>query len=109
MEDIDKIVLEPKDGNILGTPITVEEIKARIAKLQGTPKDDLKKEMISLKIALRANPEAANLLLPQEIGELVKAIYKMTEQVVIQSAAKATTKASKKIDVTNIKELPSDF
>lgn len=107
LEDLDKKVLEPT--NILGVEITIEEIKDRIAKLSGLPKDDLKGEMGRLKLALRANPEATNLLLPEEIGSLVAAIYKMTEQVVIQAAAKATTKVAKKIDVTKLTKLPDDF
>src|SRR5688572_18020876 len=108
MEDLDKVVLDPKD-NILDVNISIEELKARIAKLSGLPKDNLKGEMGRLKLCLRANPEISNLLLPEEIGELVKAIYKMTDQVVIASAAKATTKASKKIDVSKLTSMPADF
>lgn len=108
MEDITRQVLEP-DNKILGTEITIEEIKSRIAKLAGYPKDNLKEEMGKLKIALRLNPEAANLLLPEEIGELTKAIYRMTEQVVIQSAAKSTAKTAKKIDLSKLDKLPDDF
>lgn len=107
MEDLDKVILEP--SGILGTEITVDEIKARIAKLSGLAKDDLKGAMAELKQALRLNPEASMLLLPEEIGALTASIYKMTEQVVIASAAKTTTKASKKIDFTKLKEMPSDF
>lgn len=106
MEDIDKIVLEP---NILGTAITIDEVRSRIQQLQGTPKDQLKTQMASLKHALKINPEIANLLLPEEIGELVKSIYRMTEQVVIQSAAKATAKKAKQLDFKQLKEMPGDF
>lgn len=110
MQNLDEIVLEPAEpGKILGVDITVEEIQEKIAKLSGLPKDNLKGAMAELKTALKFNPEAANLLLPEEIGQLTAAIYRMTEQIVIKEAAKATVKASKKVDIKNIKEMPSDF
>ncbi len=109
MEDLDKLVLEPSVTNVLGTPITLDDVRAKIKKLSNIEGEDLKREMTYLKHALRVNPEAANLLLPEEIGEMVQSIYKLTNKVVAAQAAKATVSKSKKIDVTKLKEMPSDF
>jgi len=109
MEDLDKIILEPDDGKILGVNITVDTIKERINALNGLEGDVLKKAMTQLKLALRANPEACNLLLPEDIGEMTKKIYEMNKIVMTQAIAKKAVSNSKKIDLKNLKEMPADF
>lgn len=111
MENLDKVVLDPTpEQQILGVPITIEDIRARIAMLATTVEGEpLKLEMNKLKAALKHNPEAANLLLPEEIGDLVKAIYRLTNKAVLVAQVKKATATSKKIDLKNIKEMPSDF
>lgn len=111
MENLDKMVLEPADdGKILGIPITIEDIRSRISLLSTTNEGEpLKLEMNKLKAALKHNPEAANLLLPEEIGEMVKAIYKLTNRVAVNQTTAKTTRVAKKIDLSQIKEMPSDF
>ena len=110
MEDIDKVLSQQAEpATILGTAITIDDVRAKITTLITLEGEDLKKEMVYLKHALKVNPEAANLLLPEEIGEMTKAIYKMTNRVVTAQAAKATVSKSKKIDVSKLTEMPSDF
>jgi hypothetical protein len=110
VEDIEKVVLEQGTPTaILGVPITVEDIRSRVALLSTLEGENLKGEMTKLKHALRANPEAANLMLPEEIGAMVQAIYKMTQRVVTQVAAKSLGTKAKKVDLKNMTELPADF
>lgn len=109
MESLDQIILEPADGKILGSEVTVESIRESIVKLSDLKDQDLKVAMVRLKAALRANPEACNLLLPEEIGVMVAKIYEMTKTVIVQVAAKKSTSNSKKIDLKSIKEMPADF
>lgn len=109
MEDLDKIILDPKPDQILGVPITIETIQDRIKQLDGQEGDTLKKSMAQLRIALRANPEACNLLLPEDIGKMVQHIYKMTKTTVVKAVAERSVARAKKVDLSNLKEIPSDF
>jgi len=92
----------PDDDGILGVAITVQEIQAKIALLSQLPGEDLKGAMGDLKRALKANPEACNLLLPEEIGALVSALYKTTNQKIMIENTKATIKVSKKVDLSKV-------
>lgn len=83
--------------SVLGTVITVEEIQEKI-KLLSTTEDGehLKNAMSELKVALRANPEAANLLMPEEIGELVKHLRKITATEIVVANDKDRNREVKK-------------
>ena len=49
-------------------------MSGKIAHLNALSGEDLKNEMVELKALLLSNPSATTLLLPEEIGEMVKAI-----------------------------------
>lgn len=111
-EDILSKTLDSDEDKILGVPITLEDIKHKIGLLSETPDGEpLKGAMNDLKIALKSNPEACNLLLPEDIGEMVKHLYKITNTVVIEAKAKAGAKAAKKVDLSDptIYDKASDF
>lgn len=87
-----------EEPGLLGVPITIEEIRMRIGELSTTPQgDSLKDAMNNLKLALKKNPEASNLLLPEEIGELVKHLRIVTNTQVVASVTKDATKEARKI------------
>lgn len=82
---------------VLGTTITVEEIKRRIAELSTLEGgESLKSAMSELKLSLRHNPEASNLLLPEEIGEMVKHLRKITATEIVQADGADKNRAIKK-------------
>jgi len=90
------------ETKILGVEITVDEIKAKIANLSTIPDmPNLKNAMNDLKRALRQNPAACNLLLPEDIGQMVQHLYKVTNTVVLQAKAKDLNKAAKKVDLND--------
>jgi len=96
----------PTSSSILGTVITIEEIQEKIKLLSTLETGEvLKDAMGELKLALRQNPEAANLLLPTEIGELVKHLRKITATEVTQADGKdkerAVKKAMKSVDLND--------
>lgn len=85
---------------------TIEEIKAMIAQLSQTEDGEpLKTAMADLKKAIKHNPTACSLLLPEDVGEMVKHLYKMTDrdlEKAIEKASKRTKKDSKpKIDYSD--------
>jgi hypothetical protein len=94
-EELLNSVPEPKE--ILGVQISVAEIQEKIALLATLPTEDLKGAMSELKLALRANPEACNLMLPEEIGAMVAALYKTTNQKIMEVKTKDLVKASAKM------------
>ena len=67
------------------------EIQTRISMLSDMSEADLKTEMQSLKAAILANPAACALLLPQDIGQMVAALRRITGFAIQQ----ATTKPKK--------------
>ena len=83
------------------------DIKQRIEELEALFEDDLKNAMSELKAALKKNPNAAELMLDQDVGKMVIALRKMTQtaQVVAETTKKATKgKAPKAKDVALTKE-----
>lgn len=81
----------------LNTPApSLEDIRGKIALLSisedGT---DLRSQMTELKAALKANPAASAMLLPEEIGELVKAIMEITKKAIVAEAEKKEKKEKK--------------
>lgn len=73
------------------------DIKARIEQLSALDSEDLKPAMGELKKALMENPDACAILLPQDIGEMVKALMRITGQA-IEEQVKAKSKARTKKD-----------
>ena len=95
-----------QEQQVLGTVITVEEIQQKIKELSTIESgESLKSAMGELKLALRHNPEASNLLLPEEIGELVRHLRKVTATEIVQADGadknKAIKKAMKKVDFSD--------
>lgn len=70
---------------------TASEISVRIKQLSDMSEADLKTEMSALKAAIKQNPAASALLLPEDIGQMVEALQRITGFAIQQ----ATTKASK--------------
>ena len=72
---------------------TAADIQAKIESLNSLSGENLKGEMQALKRSLLANPAACMLLQPEDIGEMVKNLRRMTG-IALVSATKA--KAEKK-------------
>lgn len=66
------------------------DILPRIQALKELDSEDLENAMKELKDALMKNPSAATLMLPEDIGEMVKALRKTTGQTMVEA-----TKAKK--------------
>lgn len=97
--------MQPTEQNtetvILGVEISVDEIREKIKKLTDIPEANLKDAMVDLKKALRLNPAACNLLLPEEIGLMVQHLYKVTKTQVVVAKSKDVVKTAKKVDLSN--------
>lgn len=85
--------------------LAVEEIRALIAQLSVTEEGEpLKTAMAELKKGIKANPAACSTLLPEDIGAMVTAIYKMTDRdltAAIEKANKTKSKAKPKFDFSD--------
>lgn len=71
------------------------DIIHRIRTLSALSQEDIKSAMDSLKIALLQNPAAVAIMLPEDIGEMVKALRQITGQAIAESS-KPKEKKSKK-------------
>lgn len=70
------------------------DLKIRISNLEALSIEDLKEEMAELKTSLKENVEACSLLLPEDIGEMVKHLRTVVGlAIVTASASKKTPKA----------------
>lgn len=78
------------------------DIQVRIKELAELGDEDLKGAMDDLKGALMENPAACALMLPEDIGEMVKALRRITGQ-----ALAAPTK-EKKAKVPKLKNLTAE-
>lgn len=81
--------------------LTVEEIKNMIAQLSVTEEgESLRTAMDDLKKGIRDNPEACAVLLPEEIGDMVKALNKITGRDLEKAVEKAKSgKRTKKSSI----------
>lgn len=68
---------------------TTEEIRTRIERLADMPELDLKQAMDGLKALILANPSACAQLLPEDVGEMVTALRRMTNNTVAATLAPA--------------------
>jgi SUMO ligase MMS21 Smc5/6 complex component len=94
--------LDSDDEKILGVSISIADIREKIATLSQTADGEpLRGAMNDLQIALKSNPEACALLQPEEIGEMVKHLYKITNTVVVEEKKKKATRESKKVDLND--------
>lgn len=92
--------------------IVTADIIPRIRQLNSLSDAQLEVEMKLLKAALMANPEAVALMLPEDIGEMVVALRKITREAVVAAEAKAagkrTTKPKAKTNINQM-EIADDF
>lgn len=107
MEDLEVAIL-PAESTI--TPQQIKDMIARLSQTEdGEPLNNAMKE---LKVALKANPTACALLLPEEIGECVKHIMKITgKDLELQASGKKKEK-KQAFDFTNpdtLKTLEDDL
>lgn len=87
--------------HILGVNITIDTIRDRIKLLSTYEGFSLEGAIAQLQTALHANPDAANLLLPAEIGAAVAAIMKVKNVIIAEASTKKVLKDAKKIDLSN--------
>lgn len=89
----------PTDGELLidgDIPEEAIRIKQRIAMLGSIEEGALKSEMDELKRILKATPQACQYLLPEELGECVRALRRMTDNRVAQDLGRARPKKAAK-------------
>jgi hypothetical protein len=84
--------------------LTTEHLQSMIAKLSTTEDgESLKNEMSKLKITLKQNPAACSMLLPEDIGQMVGSLMRMTNRGILDQLnpeVKAKNKAMKKEPVS---------
>lgn len=71
--------------------IVTADIVPRIRQLNSLSDAQLEVEMKLLKAALMANPEAVALMLPEDVGEMVVALRRITKEAVVAAEAKAAS------------------
>lgn len=75
-------------------------IKQRIAELEEMSDEDLKSAMSDLKRALKENPSAVAIMLPEDVGLMVRALRRITGEAVEAAAKKKTSKTkAPKVDL----------
>lgn len=72
------------------------DIKQRIHELENRFEDDLKNAMSELKIALKKNPNATELMLDADVGKMVIALRRMTHVAQVEAQATKTPGRAKK-------------
>lgn len=89
--------------------LSIEDIRAKISLLSTTEEgESLKKAMSELKVALLQNPAACSLMLPQDIGECVKYLTKITMKDIVEATGSKKEKNGKeKIKLPTQEELQS--
>lgn len=95
-----QVALADKASEAIEEGSSTEEIKSRIDRLASLSGLDLKLAMDGLKSLILANPSACTQLLPEDVGDMVSALRKMT------SNEKATVMAAPK-RASSKKEAPS--
>lgn len=73
-----RVVAAEKAISEIEESATTAEIKERIERLTTLKDFDLKQAMDGLKALILANPSACSLLLPEDVGEMVTALRRMT-------------------------------
>jgi len=72
------------------------ELSVRINQLNAMSDADLKIEMQELKTAIKENPAACSLLLPEDIGQMVAALRRVTGFAIQQAISKPTKRGTSK-------------
>lgn len=84
----------------------VADILLKIRSLNEMSDLDLKGAMDSLKLSLLENPAAVEIMLPEDIGEMVKALMKITGQQITEAVTKKKT--GRKAKEPSLKNLSED-
>ena len=79
------------------------DIQVRIKDLEALSEDDLKPAMDDLKRALMQNPAACSLMLPEDVGQMVAALRRITGQALV-----AATKAKGKPKVPKLASMTAE-
>ena len=108
MDENDSILNPDLVVKIETLELTTEQLQDKIRALSTTSEgEDLRYAMRDLKKAILANPSACALLLPEDIGEMVKHLRRMTEPDIEKQNVK---KVKKEVKTAMNKILkPSDF
>lgn len=81
--------------------LSIEQLQEMIGRLSTTEDNEsLKNEMSKLKIALKQNPAVVSFLLPEDIGQMTQALYKLTNRGILDQLNPETKKREKKVAVT---------
>jgi hypothetical protein len=76
--------------------LNVDQIREKINTLSTTEEGiSLEKAMAELKVALKENPAACSLLLPEDVGLCVAALRKMTNKGILEELSSKKTKKDK--------------
>lgn len=96
--------------NVAITQQACSDIQQRIAELAALGDEDLKGAMDELKRALMDNPAACSLMLPEDIGQMVVALRRITGTALV-TATKPKSKAAKAKSIQELLDapLPDDF
>ena len=96
-----QVALAGKASETIEEGSSTEEIKSRIDRLASLSGLDLKLAMDGLKALILANPSACTQLLPEDVGDMVSALRKMTsnEKAAVMAAPK---RASSKKEAPSI-------
>lgn len=78
-------------------PPDIDHIRELIAEISNQGKEQLDQHMKKLKKALLENPSAANLILPQEIGLMVRALKEMEGKIIIDAKNNEELKKQKRL------------
>ena len=81
------------------------DIRLKITELVDLDDEDLKDAMQDLKKALLDNPDAVALMLPVDIGEMVKALRRITGEAILSATKKPAKKASKKFTAEEMQNI----
>lgn len=79
-------------------------IQQRIKELNDLAEEDLKDAMDDLKRALMDNPAACSLMLPEDVGQMVSALRRITGQALV-SAPKTKAKKADKIKTLTAEQI----
>ena len=89
--------------------IVTADIVPRIRQLNSLSDMEAESEMKLLKAALMANPEAVALMLPEDVGELVVCLRRITKESILAIAeGKAKKPAKEKVDKAAMLNLTAD-
>jgi hypothetical protein len=87
--------LQQTDSEIPKSDSSIE-ILAKIRELKELSGEDLGNAMLDLKKALMANPDACAVMLPEDIGEMVSNLRRLTGQTIAEAVVKKEKKPKAK-------------